>query len=92
MTLKELFGVKHPLTWGRFERGEIDENELFEYFFKDGRQFDGQGMKEAMVSCGLFLCVEHAHACKKHVRFHFHITCCILQLLNDSIYCCRPAI
>ncbi|KAK9789916.1 hypothetical protein WJX73_001873 [Symbiochloris irregularis] len=50
MTLKELFAVKHPQTWSKFERGEINEAALFKDFFQDGRSFDGAGLKQAMVS------------------------------------------
>lgn len=50
MSLKELFGIKHPKSWIRFERGEIDEGQLFDQFFTDGRSFDGLGLKQAMVS------------------------------------------
>eukprot|EP00899_Mesostigma_viride_P015215 jgi/Mesvir1/23695/Mv18647-RA.1 len=48
MSLKTLYEVKHPTAWIEFERGEISEETLFARFFKDGREFDGQGLKRAM--------------------------------------------
>ena len=47
--LGQLFAVKHPKTWIRFERGEIEEGEMYKDFFTDGRVFDGPAMKEQMV-------------------------------------------
>lgn len=49
LTLEELLEAKHPTLWAEFERGEIDEGELFVRFFRDGRSFDGEGMKRHMV-------------------------------------------
>ena len=46
----QLFAVKHPKTWMRFERGEISEEEMYTDFFTDGRSFDGPAMKEQMVA------------------------------------------
>lgn len=45
----QLFAVKHPKTWMRFERGEISEEDMYKDFFTDGRSFDGPAMKEQMV-------------------------------------------
>ena len=53
MTLKELYSVKHPTAWVEFERGQISEDALVSKFFKDGRDFDSEGMKHMMVSCTL---------------------------------------
>lgn len=51
MTLRELLEVKHPDAWVRFEHGEIDEREMLESFFADGRAFDHQAF-EQMVRDG----------------------------------------
>jgi HAD superfamily hydrolase (TIGR01509 family) len=48
MTLGELLAVKHPTAWVEFELDQIDEQELFERFFADGRSFDGPGLKHAL--------------------------------------------
>ena len=50
MSLKELYGVKHPTAWVEFEKGEIGEDALVSSFFSDGRAFDSEGMKRMMVS------------------------------------------
>ena len=49
LTLEELLEAKHPTLWAEFERAEIDERELFARFFRDGRPFDGPGMKRHML-------------------------------------------
>ncbi|XP_042379476.1 flavin mononucleotide hydrolase 1, chloroplatic-like isoform X1 [Zingiber officinale] len=49
MSMKELLEVKHPTSWVEFEKGLIDEKELARKFFKDGRSFDLEGLKECMV-------------------------------------------
>ncbi|WOL04142.1 hypothetical protein Cni_G12863 [Canna indica] len=49
MPMKELLEEKHPTAWIEFENGLIDENELARKFFKDGRSFDLEGLKECMV-------------------------------------------
>ncbi|XP_078150833.1 haloacid dehalogenase-like hydrolase (HAD) superfamily protein [Carex rostrata] len=49
MSMKELLETKHPNAWVEFEEGRIDENELAKKFFKDGRSFDLEGLKECMV-------------------------------------------
>nr|CAD1819965.1 unnamed protein product [Ananas comosus var. bracteatus] len=49
MSMKELLESKHPTAWVEFEEGLIDENELARKFFKDGRSFDLEGLKECMV-------------------------------------------
>ncbi|XP_043718621.1 flavin mononucleotide hydrolase 1, chloroplatic [Telopea speciosissima] len=48
MTLKELIECKHPTAWIEFEEGRINEMELAGKFFKDGRSFDMEGLKECM--------------------------------------------
>eukprot|EP00245_Coleochaete_scutata_P004509 TRINITY_DN17213_c0_g8_i1.p1 TRINITY_DN17213_c0_g8~~TRINITY_DN17213_c0_g8_i1.p1 ORF type:complete len:197 (+),score=33.59 TRINITY_DN17213_c0_g8_i1:33-593(+) len=50
MTMKELLASKHPTAWIEFEKGLILENELFEKFFSDGRDFDSEGLLECMAS------------------------------------------
>ncbi|KAJ6824739.1 uncharacterized protein M6B38_380105 [Iris pallida] len=49
MSMKELLECKHPTAWVEFEKGQIDEIELANKFFKDGRPFDLEGLKECMV-------------------------------------------
>ncbi|ONK77755.1 uncharacterized protein A4U43_C02F10200 [Asparagus officinalis] len=49
MSMKELLESKHPTAWVEFENGLIDENELERKFFKDGRTFDLEGLKECMT-------------------------------------------
>jgi hypothetical protein len=36
-------------AWVEFENDVIDQDQLFEKFFADGRQFDGQALVEHMV-------------------------------------------
>ncbi|KAF5462783.1 hypothetical protein F2P56_018764 [Juglans regia] len=48
MSLKELIECKHPTAWIEFEKGMIDEVELSRIFFKDGRSFDLEGLKNCM--------------------------------------------
>lgn len=48
MSLKELIDCKHPTAWLEFEKGLIDEMELARKFFKDGRDFDLEGLKTCM--------------------------------------------
>ncbi|XP_027353444.1 flavin mononucleotide hydrolase 1, chloroplatic [Abrus precatorius] len=50
MSLKELIDCKHPTSWIEFEKGLIDEMELARKFFKDGRDFDLEGLKTCMRS------------------------------------------
>ena len=50
MSLKELYGIKHPTAWVKFEKGDISEDVLVSKFFRDGRTFDSEGMKSMMVS------------------------------------------
>ncbi|XP_010930151.1 flavin mononucleotide hydrolase 1, chloroplatic isoform X1 [Elaeis guineensis] len=49
MSMKELLESKHPTAWVEFEMGLIDENELAKKFFKDGRPFDLEGLKQCML-------------------------------------------
>ncbi|KAK8937752.1 hypothetical protein KSP40_PGU012427 [Platanthera guangdongensis] len=48
MSMKELLDEKHPTAWVEFEKGFIDETELAKKFFKDGRSFDLEGLKECL--------------------------------------------
>ncbi|KAL4609821.1 hypothetical protein ACB092_08G008500 [Castanea dentata] len=48
MPMKELLECKHPTAWIEFEKGIIDEVELARKFFKDGRSFDLEGLKNCM--------------------------------------------
>ncbi|XP_044467413.1 flavin mononucleotide hydrolase 1, chloroplatic-like isoform X2 [Mangifera indica] len=48
MPMKELIEQKHPTAWIEFEKGLIDEIELARNFFKDGRSFDLEGLKNCM--------------------------------------------
>nr|GME19150.1 flavin mononucleotide hydrolase 1, chloroplatic [Ipomoea batatas] len=48
MPMKELLEIKHPTAWIEFEKGLIDEAELERKFFKDGRSFDMEGLKNCM--------------------------------------------
>lgn len=50
MTFEQLLEEKHPSTWVDFEKGEIDQEELFSRFFKDGRSFDGDAFLEFVCS------------------------------------------
>jgi FMN hydrolase / 5-amino-6-(5-phospho-D-ribitylamino)uracil phosphatase len=50
MTLDELIALKHPTAWVEFELGEIDEATLGRRFFADEREFDLEGLKQAMRS------------------------------------------
>ncbi|CAH9129924.1 unnamed protein product [Cuscuta epithymum] len=45
MTMEELLESKHPTAWIEFEKGKISEAELERIFFKDGRSFDLEGLK-----------------------------------------------
>ncbi|OIT03345.1 hypothetical protein A4A49_36654 [Nicotiana attenuata] len=48
MPMKELLECKHPTTWIEFEKGLITEGECARRFFKDGRPFDLEGLKNCM--------------------------------------------
>jgi HAD superfamily hydrolase (TIGR01509 family) len=50
LSLEELIEQKHPTAWLEFERGEIDEAELAEKFFQDGRAFDLSAFKEHIAT------------------------------------------
>lgn len=49
MSFEELLRAKHPSAWLEFERDEISEQELYQKFFSDGRQFDGDALRQLMV-------------------------------------------
>lgn len=48
MTLDELWEVKDRTSWIDFEYGRIGEEEHKQRFFKDGRDWDVEGLKAAM--------------------------------------------
>lgn len=48
MPMEELLECKHPTAWIEFEKGLINETELARKFFKDGRDFDLEGLKNCM--------------------------------------------
>jgi FMN hydrolase / 5-amino-6-(5-phospho-D-ribitylamino)uracil phosphatase len=48
MTLPEMMQAKHPNAWGRFERGELTEQQFLPQFFADGRGFEQQGFCDAI--------------------------------------------
>ncbi len=50
MTMDELMAAKGPRAWVDFELGSIDEATLRARFFADGRDYDHDGMKAAMVA------------------------------------------
>jgi hypothetical protein len=47
---QELLAAKHPTAWVEFEKDQITQQQLFDKFFADRRQFDGQALIEHMVS------------------------------------------
>jgi FMN phosphatase YigB (HAD superfamily) len=49
LTLGELMEAKHPTVWAEFECGEIDEQAMLARFFRDGRPFDGAGLKRVLT-------------------------------------------
>lgn len=48
MSFEQLLREKHPTAWIEFELGEIDEAEFLPRFFRDGRDYDHDGLKAAM--------------------------------------------
>jgi HAD superfamily hydrolase (TIGR01509 family) len=48
LSFAELLREKHPTAWRDFELDEIDEEQLYRSFFKDGRAIDGPGLKHCM--------------------------------------------
>ncbi|XP_073315445.1 flavin mononucleotide hydrolase 1, chloroplatic isoform X1 [Primulina huaijiensis] len=48
MSMKELLECKHPTAWIEFEKGLINEMEMIQIFFKDGRPVDVEGLKSCM--------------------------------------------
>lgn len=48
--LEELLPILSREAWFEFERGEIDEPTFARRFFRDGREFDCEGLKAAMVA------------------------------------------
>ena len=56
MKLPDLLKQKHPSAWPEFERGEIDEDELYRKFFKDERPINGAGLIRQMVRLAYLQC------------------------------------
>lgn len=50
VSFQQLMKDKHPTAWIEFETGSISEAELFRKFFSDGREFDGEALRQTMVS------------------------------------------
>lgn len=46
---QELLAAKHPTAWVEFENDQITQQQLFDKFFADGRQFDGEALIDHMV-------------------------------------------
>lgn len=73
MSMKELLETKHPTAWVEFEKGLIDEVELAKKFFKDGRDFDLQGLKECMTRGYSYLDgMEELLLCLKQNHYEMH--------------------
>lgn len=49
LSFEELIAQKHPSVWSEFELGQIDEDELLERFFLDGRPVDGSRLKQTLL-------------------------------------------
>ncbi len=47
-TLSELLAVKHPHAWDRCERGDMSVEDMERSFFADGREYDVQGLRDAL--------------------------------------------
>lgn len=53
MPLKQLYKEKDPDAWTDFEKGLCSEEDLFKRFFRDGREFDGEGLLQKVNDrCG----------------------------------------
>lgn len=50
LTFQQLLEQKHPTAWVEFEIAEIDESQLLQNFFKDGRTFEGGALLKCMCS------------------------------------------
>ncbi|KAL5549155.1 hypothetical protein UlMin_004386 [Ulmus minor] len=48
MSMTKLLKCKHLVAWVKFEKGMINEVGLAKKFFKDGRPFDLEGLKDCM--------------------------------------------
>ena len=55
LTLEQLFEVKHPDAWVRFEHGEMDEPSYLRSFFADGRAFDHARFMEQVEAAYRYL-------------------------------------
>lgn len=49
LSFHELLAAKHPTAWVEFEKAQITEQQLFDKFFHDGRDFDGPALVQHMV-------------------------------------------
>ncbi|XP_020527672.1 uncharacterized protein LOC18441834 isoform X3 [Amborella trichopoda] len=73
MPFKKLLNEKHPKAWIEFEEGLINEEELAKKFFKDGRHFDLQGLKECMKNGYSYLEGMESLLCHlKHNGYEMH--------------------
>ena len=48
MSRQELLAAKHPTSWIEFEKGELTESEYLARFFRDRRDVDGVGLRQAL--------------------------------------------
>ena len=85
MSFQELLKAKHPSAWVEFENGLITEDQLFNKFFADGRQFDSKGLVDCIV--GAYRYVDgmpellgkmaeagyEMHACSNYPMWHRYI-------------------
>ncbi|GAX82437.1 hypothetical protein CEUSTIGMA_g9865.t1 [Chlamydomonas eustigma] len=55
MTFDDLMKCKSPTAWPAFERGEINQDELFRQFFNDRRNFDGPELVKTMEEAYYFV-------------------------------------
>lgn len=55
MDLESLFAIKSKDAWVRFELGELDEAELVDCYFTDGRKLDLAGLRACMSEAYRFL-------------------------------------
>ncbi|GAV81928.1 HAD_2 domain-containing protein [Cephalotus follicularis] len=73
MSMEELIECKHPTAWIEFEKGLIDEVELARKFFKDGKPFDLEGLKNCMRSGYSYVeGVEELLRALKHNNYEIH--------------------
>ncbi|KAL8099298.1 hypothetical protein AgCh_031822 [Apium graveolens] len=89
MSFNELIHTKHPTAWIEFEKGLIDEMELARKFFKDGRPFDLQGLKDCMQRGYHYLDgIEELLGCLKQNGYEMHAATNYpiwFQLIEDKL-------